>query len=428
MTKCLLQDEEEEAPDEEEVLFNLDSNKSAKAIILEPLVEGKHLQMELDTGASVSVIPQKFWEEKFSEVKLETSTMVLKTYTGEALQVLGEAAVKVQYGKQEAKLPVVVVSGNGPALLGRNWLHAIKLNWRYTKHVCCGVEDLLKKHASLFNEGLGTLKGINARLIIKTDTIPKFLKPRSVPYALRDVIEKELERLEKLGVIEKVNHSEWATPIVPVPKPDGSTRICGDYKVTINPQMSVDQYPLPKVDDLLAELAGGKEFIKLDLTHAYQQVLLELESQKYLTINTHRGLYQYKRMPFGIASAPAVFQQIMEKVLQGIPKVVCYLEDVLVTGCNREEHLQNLKQVLERLEEHGLRLKKSKCTFMQKSVEYLGFLIDAEGIHASPFKIDAILRAQQPKDVKQLRSFLGLVNYYGRFIPDLASCQGSLSP
>ena len=89
MTKCLLQDEEEEAPDEEEVLFNLDSNKSAKAIILEPLVEGKHLQMELDTGASVSVIPQKFWEEKFSEVKLETSTMVLKTYTGEALQVLG---------------------------------------------------------------------------------------------------------------------------------------------------------------------------------------------------------------------------------------------------------------------------------------------------------------------------------------------------
>ena len=181
----------------------------------------------------------------------------------------------------------MVVSGNGPALLGRNWLHAIKLNWRYTKHVCCGVEDLLKKHASLFNEGLGTLKGINARLIIKTDTIPKFLKPRSVPYALRDVIEKELERLEKLGVIEKVNHSEWATPIVPVPKPDGSTRICGDYKVTINPQMSVDQYPLPKVDDLLAELAGGKEFIKLDLTHAYQQVLLELESQKYLTINTH---------------------------------------------------------------------------------------------------------------------------------------------
>ena len=99
--------------------------KSAKAIILEPLVEGKHLQMELDTGASVSVIPQKIWEEKFSEVKLETSTMVLKTYTGEALQVLGEAAVKVQYGKQEAKLPVVVVSGNGPALLGRNWLHAI---------------------------------------------------------------------------------------------------------------------------------------------------------------------------------------------------------------------------------------------------------------------------------------------------------------
>ena len=176
------------------------------------------------------------------------------------------------------------------------------------------------------------------------------MKPHSVPYASQDAIEKELERLEKLGVIEKVNHSEWATPIVPVLKPDGSTRICSDYKVTINPQISVDQYPLAKVDDLLADLAGGKEFTKLDLTHAYQQVLLEPESQKYVTINTHRGLYRYKRMPFGIASAPAVFQQIMEKVLQGIPKVIFYLDDVLVTGCNREEHLQNLKQVLERLE------------------------------------------------------------------------------
>ncbi len=194
-----------------------------------------------------------------------------------------------------------------------------------------------------------------------------------MPYALREGIEQDLERLERLCVIEKISHSEWAAPIVPVPKAAKTVRICGDYKVTVNPVLQVDQYPLPKPEDLFARLAGGRQYSKLDLSHAYQQVELKPESRKYVTINTHKGLYQYNRLPSGVASAPAIFQQMMERVLQGIPQVVCFLDDVLVTGRSSGEHLQNLESLFQRLREHGLRLKKEKCRFLQSSVEYLGY-------------------------------------------------------
>ena len=141
----------------------------------------------------------------------------------------------------------------------------------------------------------------------------------------------------------------------------------------------------------------------------------------YVTINTHQGLYQYTRLPFGIASAPAIFQRLMETILQGIPGVVCYIDDILVTGKNEEEHLRSLNQVFSKLTDHGFRLKKGKCKFMAKSVEYLGHKIDKDGISALPNKVDAIVNAPHPTNVQELRSFLGLLNYYGKFIRNLAS-------
>ena len=146
------------------------------------------------------------------------------------------------------------------------------------------------------------------QLHVRPDALPKFFKPRPVPFATKDAIGAELDRLEVEGIVEKVTHSEWAAPIVAVPKKDGTFRICGDYKVTVNSALDVDRYPLPKPDELFASLANGQKFSKLDLSQAYQQLLLEDESKKYTTINTHQGLYQYKRLPYGIASAPALFQ------------------------------------------------------------------------------------------------------------------------
>ena len=163
-----------------------------------------------------------------------------------------------------------------------------------------------------------------------------------------------------------------------------------------------------------------KTFTTLDLSQAYQQIMLKAESQKYVTINTHRGLYQYVRLPFGIASAPALFQQLMNTVLEGIPHVICYIDDILVTGTNDANHVQNLATVLEHLEKLGLRLKKEKFSFLQKSVEYLGHKIDGKGLHALLSKIRAMTKAPTPRNVTELRAFLGLLSYYRKFIPNLS--------
>ena len=242
-----------------------------------------------------------------------------------------------------------------------------------------------------------------------------------MPFAIKEAVGAELDRLECEGILKKVDHSVWAAPIVVVPKKDGRFRICGDYKVTVNRSLDIDQYPLPKPADLFATLAGGQMFTKLDLTQAYQQLLLDENSQQYTTINTHQGLYQYTRLPFGISSAPAIFQKTMDVILQGIPHVCCYIDDILVTGVNQQEHLQNLEEVLRRLEQNNLRIKKPKCEFFKDSVEYLGHCVDAQGLHTLPSKVEAILRAPDPENLQQLRSFLGLLNYYGKFIPNLAN-------
>ena len=173
--------------------------------------------------------------------------------------------------------------------------------------------------------------------------------------------------------------------------------------------------------DLMTCLTGRKRFSKLDLIAAYQQMALDDKSAKLVTINTHQGLYEFTRLPFGVASAPAVFQRAMDSVMQGIPHCICYLDDILVTGRSDAEHLRNLEEVLHRLQRDGIRLKRIKCSFCQDSVEYLGHRVHAKGVHTSPKKVEAIVNAPQPKNLSELRSFLGILNYYAKSIPNLSS-------
>ena len=221
--------------------------------------------------------------------------------------------------------------------------------------------------------------------------------------------------------MEKISYSEWAAPVVPVAKAEGTIRLCGDYKVTINSQLEVHQYPLPKPDDIFATLAERKWFSINDLKHAYQQLNLTESLRPYVTINTHRGLYRYTRLPFGVASAPALYQKVMDTVLQDLPKVICYLDDILISGTTTQEYLDNLQKVLDRLEQYGIRACKSKCAFMCEAVEYLGYRIDSDGLYTLDNKVTAASEAPCPKHVQELHSFLGLIHYYGKFMPNLST-------
>ena len=209
--------------------------------------------------------------------------------------------------------------------------------------------------------------------------------------------------------------------MVHVPKADGTTRSCGDYAVTVNPQLNVPRYPIPLPEHVFVKLRGGKRFTKLDLKSAYQQLPLDPDSQQYVTINTHRGLYRYKRLPFGIASSPAIFQRTMDIILQGLEHVASIQDDILITGKDEEQHIMNLNLVLKRLDDYGLRLQLNKCNFMQKSVTYLGCIISTEGISPTEDKIGAIKQAPRPENTTQLRAFIGMVNYHGKFIRNLRS-------
>ena len=426
----------DQATDEEPQPLLVVSDKASPTCIYKVKldVNGHPLEMEVDTGAAVSLALESAVATLLSTTQLQSSNTILKTYTGEQIPVKGVMSVDVCYGQQHHRdLKLLIVQEGGPCLLGRDWLKVVKLDWRSIGKVSMSaslesrVAALQNCYQEVFSEKLGTITPFQAKLSMAPNTKPKFSKPRTVPFTLKERVKSELDRLERDGVLEKVPYSEWAAPIVTVPKQDGQIRICRDYKVTINPEMDVDQYPLPKPDDIFATVAGGKLFTTLDLSHAYNQLLLDEEAHKFVTINTHKGLYQYTRLPFGIASAPAVFQHVMDTILQGIEGVACYIDDIIITGKTDKDHLARLEEVLKRLLRHGLHVRRSKCRFLQPRVIFLGHRIDAEGIHPTDEKLKAIMQAPAPENVQELRSFLGLINYYGKFIPNAATILAPLN-
>ncbi|KAK3726335.1 hypothetical protein QZH41_008960, partial [Actinostola sp. cb2023] len=415
-----------ESNTDEYTMYHMKGTTNAVLQPLEVDIElcGEPHKMEIDTGATKTIISETTYSELPENVKLVNSNAILSTYTGEKIPVIGKVTVPVKYGEQNHNLSALVVQGEGPNLLGRDWLHVIKLNWQTVFKVNEGntkLAHVLETHNEVFKEGLGTLRGTEAKIYVDSNTQPRFVKARPVPYAMKEKIERELDRLVSEGILSPVEFSEWAAPIVPVLKPNGSIRICGDYKCTVNQVSKLDNYPIPKTEDLLATLGGGNKFTKLDMSQAYQQMTLDEQSKSYTTINTHKGLYQYNRLPFGISSAPGIFQRTMESLLQGIPHVIVRIDDILVSGKDDSDHIRNLETVLERLSKAGVKLRKEKCFFMQPEVIYCGYVINGDGIKPVSDKVEAIKHAPEPKDIGQLRAFLGMLNYYHRFLPDVST-------
>lgn len=279
-----------------------------------------------------------------------------------------------------------------------------------------------KAFPNVWKQELGCLKDFELEVEFKRNAEPIFCKARPVPIAIQDDLEKAYQDGIAKGTWEPVQFNDYGTPVVPVKKAKlpgqekAKIRVCGDYSVTVNRQLKEHRHPIPLPEELMRKLGGGYGFTKIDLADAYNQIKLGPRSQQRLALNTHKGVLLQKRLPFGIKSAPGYFQQIMDQLTQDLPGVAVYLDDLLVSGKNAEDHIANLQRLLQHLDEKGLRCRLEKCQFAQPWVEYLGHLLSAEGIAKGP-KVDDVLKLPAPTDVASLRSFLGSVQFYAKFLP-----------
>lgn len=397
---------------------NTDVSRGAPFLI-DVLLDRKKVTMEVDSGATRTIISEetfsRLWQD---EPALGQTNLILKTWGQQMVPVLGTRKVDVTFRDKQASLQLLVAKGKGPSLLGRNWFAplGIKLEGLHYQD----ADGYLGEFAQIF-QPFGTYSGPPISIEVDPSVAPIYRKSRSIPFAIREKVSEELDRQIKLGILVPVPHSSWATPIVPILKSDGSIRLCGDYKCTVNLAVRSDTYPLPTASESFASLAGGRFFTKLDLESAYTQIRVDDESSKILTWNTPKGLLAVKRLPFGIASAPGLFQRKMEALLAGLPGVAVLLDDILITGRNLEEHWERVREVLRRLDQAGLRLKRKKCFFAADSVVFLGYRVDANGIHPTEEKVRAVHEAAPPTDKRALQSFLGLLNFYERFLPQKAT-------
>lgn len=387
------------------------------------------LCMELDTGSGVTVIPKDLYLLHFSTLQLCKSNITMCLYNGHRITPCGYFVAKISYSNMCNEIKIYVMKNGGPSLLGRDFMVKFKMYFVLANNInyCNSVDDgkevqhLLDLYPDVWKNEVGCFNKFEVELQLKENTTPKFFKPRTVPFALRDRVSKEIDRLVNLGILIPVSYSEYATPIVPVLKENGKLKIAGDFSCTLNKDLKVDKYPLPRIEEVFSKIGGGESYSKIDLSNAYNQFKLSKSSQKLTTINTHKGLFAYTRLVYGLANAPAIFQKAMETLLSGLEGVSVWLDDICITGPTKQIHLSRLQEVLRRLQDAGLCLQKDKCAFFKESVTYLGYVIDRNGLRTCPTKVEAIIKAPAPASVLDVKRFLGVVNYYRNFIPNASS-------
>ncbi|XP_058024066.1 uncharacterized protein K02A2.6-like [Ahaetulla prasina] len=381
--------------------------------------------MEVDTGSSITIMSWSNLEKNLPAIakrKLRPQKLRVQDYQGNRIPVRGATTVHVKYGQFEKTLPITIVDGTLPSLLGLDWFQALGMGVTGVFRNEVDLKDeLMKEFEDVFKDCLGKYKGTPISFNLDPQVAPIRLKARRVPFALKPKIDRELDKLVSQGILVPVDHAKWETPIVTPVKPDGSVRICADYKATLNKALQKSAYPVPVVQHLLHSLGQGQVFAKLDLAQAYQQLPVDSSTAEAQTIVTHRGAFKCTRLQFGVSVAPGLFQNLMERLLQGLPGVVPYFDDVLVSADNMEELGVRLRKVLSIFRSAGLKVKLNKCQIGVGSVEFLGYRIDREGIHPTESKVRAIRKAPAPQNKTELQAFLGLVNFYAVFLKNKAT-------
>ena len=382
------------------------------------LVNNKKVQFKIDTGADVTVIPHYVFDAAYSQNKpcLHKVTKSLLGPGGTPLDVLGATNIRLQRGERETVEEVFVIRSLHTALLGRSASVKLGLVARLDSITMQTLKDSYPKLCS----GLGLVEQPYT-IKLKPDAVPYSLKtPRRIPLPLMPKVKKELERMEKMGVINRVEEpTDWCSGMVVVPKKNDEPRICVDL-TKLNESVCREKYILPLVEQTLGSLTGARIFSKLDANMGFWQIPLVEETAKLTTFITPFGRFYFRRLPFGIASAPEHFQNRMTQVTEGLEGVVCHMDDLLVWGSTQEEHDSRLHAVLGKMMDAGLTLNVEKCVISAQEVKFLGHIISDKGVKSDPAKTSAVREMAEPTNVSELRSFLGMVNQLGKFVPQLA--------
>ena len=410
---------------DDEYIFGVRSSDKTPCIIL--TLSSKTVPFFVDTGASVNVIDEQSFKSMNMNIELSPSSTTIYAYgTKEPLHVLGQFTTDVTYKDTVTTATFHVVqpkpNAKGGNLLGAGTAEKLRIvSFAFATSVRTVADTLCDENPTLF-QGIGKMKNVKVTLYEDNSVSPVAQPHRRIPYHMRKKVEEELQRLEDLDIIEKVDGpTPWVSPIVVVPKskkPD-EIRICVDMRMP-NKAIKRTRHIMPTVDDILMRLNEATVFSKLDLNSGYHQLELDEQSRNITTFSTHVGLRRYKRLNFGVTSAAEIFQNHIAEIISDIPGVLNTSDDILIYGKTQEEHDRTLKKVFARLKEKNLTLNRIKCEFNKDTIEFYGFTFGQNGISPDPKKVEAVCKATAPGNVKEVRSFLGLTNYVSRFIPNYA--------
>lgn len=376
----------------------------------------------VDSGSTCNVIDRETWETlKRKNIKCRSWKSNRKLYSygsEEPLNTAGEFEAELCYKDRKCTVTFVVVEEKARPILSRQTCEILAILKIEINSV--SEENLLREFPRIFN-GVGKLKDFQAKLHIDESVEPTAQKLRPPPFGLREKIEEKLEELVNHDVIEQVQGpTPWVSPVVVVPKPTGDIRLCVDMRKA-NRAIVRERHPIPTVDDVLYQLNGSTIFSKLDLKWGFHQIELEEQSRNITTFVTHKGLYRYKRLMFGISSAPELYQHTIQQVLAGCEGAYNIHDDIIIHGCSVDEHDARLKKTMGRIQEKGLTLNREKCVFQMSKLTFMGYLLSNKGIGPTESRVEAVVTAREPQNAGEVRSFLGLVNFSARFIPNLAS-------
>ena len=380
-------------------------------------MQGKPIVVKVDTGAEVTAISDTTWKSLNIAKPLKETEVSLYGPDQTHLKILGKINLTLIHQERCCTQDVYIIKDLKSDLLGLPAIKELELLLNV-----CSVEngkDIISQYPSLFT-GLGTF-ACEYTIKLKPNSQPFALNaPRNIPLPLRSKVQCELQRMQSLGVISPVEEpTPWCAAMVVVPKDSGAVRICVDLK-PLNENVLREVHPMPKVDTTLAQLSGATVFSKLDANSGFWQIPLAKESKLLTMFITPFGRFCFNKLPFGISSAPEIFQCHMNKVLSGLQGVLCHVDDILVYGKDSTEHESRLQATLERIREAGITLNESKCCFYQSCVSFLGHVIDKDGISPDPKKTAAILNMTPPSSITELRRFMGMVNQMSKFSPNIA--------